>query len=141
MNLSQDQAQSLVDFYASKTKEAYEAPFNLWKQTQEDWVSQIRQDPEIGGKLDQVRTTVSRAIDSLGDPNLSQAFREAMDYTGAGNNPAFVKGFYRLAQRLTEGTSVRGGGPSPLGQTPSGRQERPSAARAMYPDLPTSQTG
>jgi hypothetical protein len=134
MNLTQEQAQQLVDFYTKHTTEAANAPYNTWNEMQETWVKEVKADPQIGHRLNEVKTTISRAIDGLGDPKLARDFREAMDYTGAGNNPAFIKAFYKLSQMVTEGQHVSGNGPSPQGQ---GNQGRPaSAARAMYPNLP-----
>lgn len=133
MGLDQSQAQSLVDFYVSRTNEALEAPYKLWQETQEKWISEIRQDPAIGHRLPEVRATVAKAIDSLGDQKLAADFRQAMDITGAGNNPAFVRAFYKLAQMVTEGKHVSGAGPSKEGM---GSQARPeTAAKALYPNL------
>jgi hypothetical protein len=136
MKLNQKNAQSLVDFYVSKTQEAFNAPFNAYREMTEGWLKEIKADPEIGSKLDQVKSTVASAIDSLGDPKLASDFRRAMDLTGAGNNPAFVRTFYKLAQMVTEGKSVAGTGPSPHGQSEQGTGSRPSAAHALYPKLP-----
>jgi antitoxin component of RelBE/YafQ-DinJ toxin-antitoxin module len=133
MNLSQSQAQKLVDFYVGKTNEAVNAPYEAWRQTQQEWVKQVKNDPVIGPRLSEVTNTISRAIDGLGDAKLAQEFRQAMDYTGAGNNPAFIRAFYKLAQKVTEGGHVQGRGPSELGQRRQG--EVPSAAAAMYPNL------
>jgi len=135
MNLSQASAQTLVDFYAKKNMEAATAPIEYWKELQDKWVKEINADPEIGGRIDQVKTSIGRLLDSVGDQKLSNDFRAAMDLTGAGNHPAFVKLFYRVAQKLTEGTTHVGGGPR-------GANERPrSAAQAIYPNLPTSSGG
>ena len=43
-----------------------------------------------------------------------------------------------LVQILGEGTDVKGNGPSPLGQSRTGEDARPSAAQAMYPHLPSA---
>lgn len=135
LNLSQDQAQKLIDFHAAKTREAAEAPGKLWADTQEEWVKAVKADPEIGSKLPVVKSTIAKAIDSLPAP-LAAEFRQAMDYTGAGNNPAFIKAFYKFATQLTEGGHVSGGGPSKFGQ--SAPADKPaSLAAAMYPTLPT----
>lgn len=133
LGLPQEGAQKLIDLYVAKANEAAQAPYDLWKETQEKWVGEIKADPEIGGKLDQVRAATSKVIDSLG-PKLAGEFREAMEFTGAGNNPAFVKAFYSLAQRLTEGGHVTGSGPSKQSQSTTG-QAVPSAAEAIYPHL------
>jgi hypothetical protein len=135
-NLSQPAAQEMVDYYHKLNQEAAEAPFKLWQDTQEKWQNAVRLDPEVGPKLNEVKSTISKAIDNLGDQKLANDFRDAMDYTGAGNNLAFIKAFYRLAQRVTEGGHVSGTGPTKFGQTAPGTAEKPTAARALYPNLP-----
>jgi hypothetical protein len=135
LGLSQEGAQKLVDFYAKVTQKAQEDPYKLWSQTQEKWVSEVKADPVIGGKLDQVKATVARAIDGLGDAKLASDFRAAMDYTGAGNNPAFIRAFYKLATQITEGRPVGGNGPSTLGQQAPGQGPK-SIANALFPNLP-----
>ena len=134
MKLSQEQGQKLVDFYTKQTSESANQPYQVWQETQEQWVKEVKADRELGPRLNEVKTTISRAIDGLNDPKLARDFREAMDFTGAGNNPAFIKAFWKLAQMVTEGGHVAGGGPSAQGQRRQGEQT--SAARAMYPNLP-----
>lgn len=135
LNLPQSAAQKLVDFYAKTSQEAANAPIKFWQDQQTKWRDEIKADPEIGGKLDQVKATTSRMLDSLGDPKLVADFREAMDFTGAGNNPAFIRAFYKLASKLTEGTPVHGAKPSAEGQKAPGTGPK-SVASAMYPNLP-----
>ncbi len=132
MNLTQPQAQSLVDFYVSKTAAAAQAPYDAYASMREGWRSEIKADPVIGGKLDQVKADVARAIDGLGDAKLATDFRAAMDLTGAGDHPAFIRAFHKLAQKVIEGGHVSGRGPAPV-QSPTGSAR--SAAHALYPDL------
>lgn len=136
MNLSQEQGQKLVDFYVAKTSEAVNQPYQVWRDTQQKWVQEVKADPFLGPRLNHVTSTISKAIDQVanGNPKLADTFRQAMDYTGAGNHPAFIRMFYELASKITEGGHVAGRGPSPAGQ--SQRGEVPTAARAMYPNLP-----
>lgn len=134
MNLTQTQAQSLIDFYVAKTQETLQQPYKAYQDMREGWQNQVKNDPEIGGKLDQVKQTVARALDSLGDPGLARDFREAMDITGAGDNPAFVRAFYRLAQKVTEGRPTQGNGPAKAGQAEPGARPA-SAGKALYPNL------
>ena len=129
LGLPQAAAQKLVDFYAKQSLDAAEAPIKFYKDMQDKWITEIKADPEIGGKLDNVRATVGRAIDGLGDPKLAADFRAAMDLTGAGNNPAFIRAFYKLAQKVTEGAHVGG--------QPRGPEKPRSAAQAIYPNLPS----
>jgi hypothetical protein len=138
LDLTQTQAQSLVDYYVKQTKEAFEAPFNAYMDKRAEWRDAINADPEIGGsKLNGVKVSIGRLIDSFGNAKVAEGFREAMDYTGAGDNPAVVRGLYELSKRLTEGAAVRGNGPSTEGQRLSGSNQ-PSTAQAIYPHLPSN---
>lgn len=134
LGLNQDGAQKLVDFYATLSKDAAEAPFKLWADTQEQWVKDVKADSEIGGRIPEVKATISKAVDMLG-PELAGKFREAMDFTGAGNNLYFIKAAYKWAQLVTEGSHVSGKGPSEHGQKAPGAAPA-SAAKALYPNLP-----
>lgn len=133
---SQEQAQSAVDYYVKKSQEAAETPAKFWQETNDDWRAEIEKDPEYKGDMQALNTSVSRLLDSLGDAKLVKDFREAMDFTGAGNNPAFAKVMFRLSQQLNEGSYVRPGGPSPHGQRAPGVDERPSVAKSLFPGLP-----
>lgn len=132
LGLPQAGAQRLLDLYAKASLASAEANTKLVRDQNEAWVNEVKSDPEIGGKLDLVRQTVSKALDGL-PPKLATEFRQAMDFMGAGNNPAFVKVLYHLSKQLTEGSNIRGNGPSPYGQGDQGRP--PSAAKALFPNL------
>src|SRR5215831_2110823 len=108
-NISQAHAQELVDFYVKNAKQAFEQPFNAYMEKRQEWRDQINADTTIGGsKLNGVKVSIGRLIDSFGDAKVAEAFRDAMDFTGAGDNPAVVRGLFELSKRLTEGTAVRG---------------------------------
>lgn len=134
LNVSQDGGQKLVDFYTAKIREAADAPHKAYADMRADWQAKVAADPEIGSKLPEVKATVSRALDSLGDAKLATEFREAMDLTGSGDHPAFIKVFYKLASQIVEGKAVQGGGPSKEGQRAPGAAPQ-SAAHALYPNL------
>jgi hypothetical protein len=136
LNISQVGAQELVDFYVKHVQQANAAPYQAWTDVQEQWRNEINSDPDIGGsKLSGVKTSIGKLFDALGDAKTTDAFREAMDYTGAGNNPAVVKFLYSLAKRLTEGGPVRGIGPHPDADKFRPGGGSPSAAQAIYPGL------
>jgi hypothetical protein len=134
-SFTQEQANNAVEYYVKKLEEAAKGPYEQWKSLQEEWVGKVKADPEYKGNLDNVRSTISKFLDQVGDPKIAEEMREAMDFTGAGNNPAFVKFMYRMAANFTEGAHVSGNGPSPHGQRAPGTSERPSAAKSMYPNL------
>lgn len=137
LNLTQDQGQKLIDMYAKYSKASAEESAKVYNEYRDSQRAAVKADPEIGGKLDQVKTTVARAINELGDPALAKQFRQDMDYTGAGDTLSFIKVFYKLAQAVTEGQHVTGGGPSVAGQRPDGKAQPTSIAAAIYgPDGP-----
>lgn len=135
LGLSQDAAQKIMDLYGAEMVKAIDAPYEQFQQTRTEWRNQLINNPALGNGKDnlkpEVLARIGRTIDGL--PNAKE-FREAMALTGAGDNPAFVQAFDFLAQRIGEGTQVRGGNPSPAGQVAPG--SRPAtAAAAMYPHL------
>lgn len=138
LGLNQAQAQKLMDTYAAKALAAQGASAAAYKTMREGWQAEVKADPEIGKILPAVKVTIGRALDSLGDPALATSFKAGMDLTGAGDHPAFVKTFYKLAQAVVESGHVAGTGPSPLGQSANGKAAPKSAAQAMYPNLPTA---
>lgn len=138
-NLSQDQAQKLVDWYTKNQTTDIDAAKKTYLDMRAGWTKELADDPVIGSKLESVKTDIGRMLAHLGDAG-DNSFRQAMDFTGAGDNPAVVRGLYKLAALVNEGKALGDAnrGPSPHGQSPNGRATRPSPASAFYPNLPTS---
>ena len=136
LNLPQAAAQKLVDFYTGKMQAAMDAPMQLWKEQQEKWVAEVKADPQLGKNLKGTLSNISKAIDTLaeGNPKLATEFREAMDFTGAGNNPAFIRMMAAIAARVTEGTHVTGNGPTKESQARPGGEPK-SLAQRLFPNL------
>ncbi len=108
--LSQEQAQKFVDLAVSREKAQAEAGLRAFVDLQTKWVSEIKADPEIGGdRLQATIASAARAIDRLAVPGL----REALDLTGAGNNPAIVRAFARIGQLISEDRFRPGNGAPP----------------------------
>jgi hypothetical protein len=127
---SQKSAQGLVDLYAKSLNAALKTVSDDWHKQQGDWQREIQADPELGGRnLDVVKQTVSKVLDNpeLTDPK----FREALIFTGAGNNPAIVRSLYRWAKALSEGGAVSGM-PADRSRDGSVNGERPTIANAIY---------
>lgn len=134
LGIPQEGAQKLIDLYAAESQREHEAGLALVKDQNDKWISEIKADPEIGGKLDHVKTTVSKAIDSVLGATLGPKFREALNFTGAGNNPDIIRGLFKFGSSLVEGSHVSGKGPATTGQGQTG--QKPSLAKALYPNLP-----
>lgn len=137
LGLNQAQAQKLVDFYNTQTKAQSDQVSSAITAMREGWRNEIRGDAEIGSRIPEVQVEIGRALDKLGDQKLVKSFREAMDNTGMGDNPALVKTLFKFAKMVNEGNHVSGGGPSETGQAKPGAPARPTLAQAMYPQLPS----
>jgi len=97
--LSQDQAQKFIDLAMARETAAAHKSVQAFVDLQNQWVSEIKADPDIGGdRLKASLASANRAIDRLDVPGL----REALNFTGAGNHPAIVKAFVRLGQMIAE---------------------------------------
>jgi len=136
LGLSQDQAQKLVDFYSAKIGEINSQNESFMEQMRTEWRNQLKEDKDIGGKLDAVKVNVGRALDRMPE-GIREPFKEAMNLTGAGDHPAVIKAIHAFASLIGEGTHVTGNAPSEHGQSKTGVSNRPSAAQSMYPNLPS----
>ncbi len=98
-------AQELIDLYTKQQKAAADANTTAWNTLHEKWISEVKADPVIGGaNMPVVQQTIAKAIDQFGVPGL----KDALNLTGAGNNPAIIRTFYNMAKQLTEGGHVSG---------------------------------
>lgn len=126
---NQAQAKDLVAMHHAALKATSDAIYGEWKEQNAKWVDEVKADPEVGGSnFEKVRQTVAKVLDNpeLSDPK----FREALDFTGAGNHPAVVRTLFKWASRLTEGDSITG---SPPPRDNQGRTvERPDPGRSFY---------
>jgi len=122
--LKQEAAQEYVDLYAKTVKSAADKPYQIWRDTQKEWQNEVMADSELGGKnFDNVRRVVGSALAEYGDPGV----KTALDFTGAGNNPAIIRTFYRMARALAE--------PGPVAAEPPRSMKPDSPGAAMYPHL------
>lgn len=138
LNLSQAQAQKLVDQYAAISAEAAEAPVKFYAEMQKDWAKEAAtrfgKDIEPGGAI---VTELATALDNALPPTLAKNFRAVLDFTGAGNHPDFIEAMRIIAKPFLTGTHVRGANPSPKGQEAPGAPAK-TAAQRMYPHLPSA---
>ena len=122
--LSQERAQSYVDLYATKLKEAVEAPYKLWAETQHDWQQAVKTDREIGGpRLAGNLAIAAKAVDRFG----GDALRQALNVSGAGNHPDVIRAFIRIGKAISEDALVLGRGVA---------QDIRSRADRLYPNDP-----
>ena len=65
LGLTQDQAQKLVDLYPKITENIVKANNDAYTAMREGWVSELKADKEIGGKLDHVAAEIGKLKQQL----------------------------------------------------------------------------
>ena len=119
LNLTNEQAQKMVDLYGTKImpmvqKQQAEA----WQKQTEGWAETVKADKEIGGdKLTANLSAAQRALDQFGKPEL----KEYLNATGLGNHPDLVKTFVKIGKAMSEDGMVDGS-----------NQGQRSAAEVLY---------
>lgn len=93
-------AQALIDLHTAQLQAASEASSQAWDSLQDQWQSDVRADPDVGGaKMQPVIDRVGRLVKEYGTDQLHEVF----DMTGAGNNVHVIKFLNNIAMKLTEG--------------------------------------
>jgi len=111
LGLSQDQAQKLVDFYASRSAEAEQANATALKEYNAALIKRVKEDPDIGGAaLAQNLGKAKAAITKFGTPELQRLLVES----GFGNEPDVLKFLVRIGDFDSEDKLVRGGANRPI---------------------------
>lgn len=130
--LSQEAAQELVSLQAEWAQTIGNSAQAKVAEMREEWRQAVEADKEMAGKSEMIKADIGRAISQL-PSDLQTEFRKAMDFTGAGDHPAFVKAFWKLSQMVNEGKpTAPGKGPVDVKAPTAPR----SIANAMYPNLP-----
>jgi hypothetical protein len=123
MDLSQDQAQKLVDSVAPQMLQAQKAVFD--KQVS-DWTEAAKTDKEFGGeKLNENLAVAKKALETFGTPELTKLLND----TGLGNNPEIIRAFYKAGKQISSASFVSGN-KAPV-------STNASAASKLYPDMPS----
>lgn len=143
LGLSQEHGQKLMDLYAAEVQAVQKSLTDTVAENNKTWRTEITNDPKYGDGNGKLKGTTLKAIADVKNQlpaDIRTAFEEAMDFTGAGNHPGFIKGLVALAEKLGEGAHVAGNGPT------KGGQERPGSVsgigpRALYPDNKSGAAG
>lgn len=133
---TQELGQKLIDFYIAEQQNAQQRFARLqrdnWQRTIDGWVTQFREDREIGSNRQD--TTLQRCaamIDLYGGEvgaEHAQALRDVMTLTGAGNNPELIRFVNWAAGHAVETARMVAASPRPMsvGQTKATRLYRNS---------------
>ena len=99
LNLTQDQAQKLVDMQSELAQSEAEAQRDAFVETTEGWLTELKNDKDFGGvNYDKNAGVAANAVKEFGSPELMEALEE----TGMGNHPELVKAFYKVGKAMSE---------------------------------------
>ncbi|HGW6097962.1 TPA: peptidase [Citrobacter freundii] len=105
LNLTNEQAQKLVDAYPKILAGVQQRQAEAWQAQTEQWAADVKADKEIGGeKLTSNLSAAQRALDQFGTPEL----KEYLEGTGLGNHPELVKAFIKIGKAMSEDGMVTG---------------------------------
>ncbi len=126
--LPPERAQSLFDLHAAEVqriaKASLDANVTAWNDLTTRWRGEIEADPVIGGaNVPKTKAAISRLVNEFGDGG--SGVREALNLTGAGNNPHLVRFLHKVASKLYEGGPVNG--------SPANGAAPPNMADVFYP--------
>jgi hypothetical protein len=96
---TQAQAQAMIDLRTEGVNDVLQSQQTAWADVQKQWRAEALNDPETGGaKYDQTVTDARKAIHQFGGPSL----KAALDDTGMGNHPEFIKAFALMGKAIGE---------------------------------------
>jgi hypothetical protein len=122
-NMSQDQAQEVLDYYTKNVEQLQASQAEAWSKTRNEWVDSAKSDNEYGGQQFQENMKhVATAMKQFGSPEL----RDLLNDTGMGDNPELIRFFYRVGKLAGEGEFHTGSGGSAGERDP---------AKTLYPDM------
>ena len=106
LNLTQTEAQALIDYESKRVEEFTSAQETSWNEMQTEWRTATQSDKEIGGPaFDQSLANAKKFLGAYGTNELI----EALDATGMGNHPELIRAFARAGKAMGEDNLSIGG--------------------------------
>ena len=97
--LTQEQAQKLVDMQAGLMSKYTKATEDRWAEVNKEWKAAAQSDKEFGGKDFAANLGIAKkALEKYGSP----ALKDAIELTGMGNHPEFIRLLFKIGQTLKE---------------------------------------
>ena len=108
LNLTQEQAQKLVDFQSKQAQAGQQGQVDAFNQLKTDWLDQAKADKDIGGdKFNENVATARLALSKFGSEGLTKLMN---DY-GIGNNPEMIRFMYNVGKLMKEDVPDFGNAP------------------------------
>lgn len=127
-----EMGQKFLDMHLAElqiaAKNVAQHQWDVFNRQQEQWKSEVKADPEIGGsRLVTAMRTVASVIDQYGgSPDQQIALKNVLTATGAGNNPLLLRMFHNIGKALGREASPV---PAPPPSAPKMSREERGLAR------------
>jgi len=123
LNLTQEQAQQLVDFESNVKAEENQRQQGAWDELQDTWKKASENDKEFGGDgLDANLVVAKQGRDAFGD----KEFNEMLEVTGVGNHPEMIRFLFKIGKLVSEDKILQGSGSASGSAT---------QAERLFPDM------
>jgi hypothetical protein len=132
LNLTNEQAQKLIDLYGNQILTLQKASNEQWQNTMTTWSNSVKADKEIGGAELQASITAARnAMDKFGTPEFKALIDPPSPSNpngmGLGNNPEVIRLLTRIGKAMSEDQTHLQQGQPP--EQPVGK------AKTMFPAM------
>ena len=105
LNLTQDQAQKLVEFDIKRTQDAVSKEGDAWTELTEGWKKESNTDKEFGGaNLEANLAVAKKGRDAFGN----KEFTSMLEITGVGNHPEMIRFLFKLGSKLGDDKILQG---------------------------------
>jgi hypothetical protein len=98
LNLTNEQAQKLVDAYPKILAGVQQRQAEAWQAQTEQWAADVKADKEIGGDKLTANLSAAQRTGTIRHPEL----KEYLDSTGLGNHPGWLKRFVKIGKAMSE---------------------------------------
>jgi polyhydroxyalkanoate synthesis regulator phasin len=116
LELTQEQAQKLVDFYNDGAQKTSDESQTYYSDLMTEWQETVRSDKELGGKNFEGSLSAARsALDAFATPELYEIF----ETTGMGNHPEMVRVFARIGKAVKDDAIRVGGANTAVAKDPA----------------------
>ncbi|WGL96480.1 peptidase [Arsenophonus nasoniae] len=103
LDLSNEQAQKMVDLYGAKIMpQVIKQQAEQWQQQIDSWVKTVNEDQQLGS-VESINHA-QKALEKFGSPDLKQYLND----TGLGNHPELIRVFANIGQAMAEDNMVTG---------------------------------
>lgn len=115
-NLSQDEAQQLIDLQTKNLEDNFTKLQDEWKNIQKEWREDSEKDKEFGGTaFNENLGLAKKALDEFGNKELA----EALEVTGMGNHPELIRFLVNVGKKMAEDGVLRSGADQRGDKTPA----------------------